>query len=187
MKSHSNMPKYTHKCRPVIVAETWEILGHPTQPYRRGENHCNLCLSEKTWIARDTGEDLLNKMTEVANRCFHKEKHKLKNFNFTHLSKLTKVKGLIKSKMAASKKHQSSLLPHLHLLHDFPFLPHHHLAEPWTRLNYNNWESSMETFYKHLSSLPLYLPLLSNHNLVGLLTMLSNKMVEECPPHHWQD
>ena len=29
MKSHSNMPKYTHKYRAVIEADTWEILAHP--------------------------------------------------------------------------------------------------------------------------------------------------------------
>ena len=32
MKSHSNMPKYAHKNRAVIVAETCEMLAHPTVP-----------------------------------------------------------------------------------------------------------------------------------------------------------
>ena len=57
----------------------WQIVS-THQPYQRGGRKCNLCLAEKTLIAKDVEDNLLNKRSEIANKCLHKLKHKLSQF-----------------------------------------------------------------------------------------------------------
>ena len=50
---------------------TWEIIDR-AQPYRPGKRTCNLCLAEKFHILM--GEHLINKKTELLNKCPHRRK-----------------------------------------------------------------------------------------------------------------
>ena len=54
----------------------WEIVSHAA-PYKAGSNRCNLCVSEKVVIARCNDKGLLNKRTELLNKCRHKNKFML--------------------------------------------------------------------------------------------------------------
>ena len=53
-------------------------------PYRRGDRYCQLCLSEKVFIARanmeESKEEALNKRSEIMSRCRHIFPHLLNNF-----------------------------------------------------------------------------------------------------------
>ena len=53
-------------------------------PYKRGDRYCQLCLSEKVFIARanmeETKEEALNKRSEIMARCRHIFPHLLNNF-----------------------------------------------------------------------------------------------------------
>ena len=49
----------------------WSIIDQ-TQTYQPGKRICNLCLAEKYYIL--TGKDLINKNTELLNKCPHKRK-----------------------------------------------------------------------------------------------------------------
>ena len=51
---------------------TWEIIIDRMQPYRPGKRTCNLCLAEKFYILK--GEHLINKKTELLNKCPHRRK-----------------------------------------------------------------------------------------------------------------
>ena len=42
----------------------WQIKSK-AMPYKCGSRNCDLCLAEKVAIARDKGDDLLNKRTEL--------------------------------------------------------------------------------------------------------------------------
>ena len=55
---------------------SWEILQKST-PYVCGSRRCDLCLSEKLHIILNRSHDLLNKRTEIANKCRHNSKFKL--------------------------------------------------------------------------------------------------------------
>ena len=46
----------------------WHIIDQ-AQPYQTGKQSCNLCLAEKFHIL--TGEHLINKKTELLNKCPH--------------------------------------------------------------------------------------------------------------------
>ena len=60
---------------PVI---SWKIVCHAT-PYQHGSKVCNLCLAEKYAILAGNDDALLNKRTELVNKCRHKNKYKLIN------------------------------------------------------------------------------------------------------------
>ena len=49
----------------------WHIIDQ-AQPYQPGKRSCNLCLTEKFHIL--TGEHLINKKTELLNKCPHRRK-----------------------------------------------------------------------------------------------------------------
>ena len=57
----------------------WEIVTQAT-PYKCGTNRCNLCLTEKVIIARSNHKGLLNKRTELMNKCRHKNKYLLSSY-----------------------------------------------------------------------------------------------------------
>ena len=45
--------------------------------YRCGGQKCNLCLEEKLAILQAPPDSLINKRSELLNRCLHKRKHRL--------------------------------------------------------------------------------------------------------------
>ena len=56
----------------------WEMLDHPT-PYQKGGRLCDLCLTEKLYIAKGfSNPNQLNKRTDIALKCKHRKKHRLK-------------------------------------------------------------------------------------------------------------
>ena len=57
---------------------TWKILKKCSK-YQRGGKKCDVCLTEKAFILKHQGPDLLNKRSELMNRCRHASKHKLEN------------------------------------------------------------------------------------------------------------
>ena len=61
---------------PSVDDISWEILQKST-PYVCGSRRCDLCLSEKLHIILNRSHDLLNKRTEIANKCRHNSKFKL--------------------------------------------------------------------------------------------------------------
>ena len=64
------------KDRNIPYTVKWEIIS-TAEPYRAGSNRCNLCLAEKVVIARCNNKGLLNKRTELLNKCRHKNKFML--------------------------------------------------------------------------------------------------------------
>ena len=69
---------WSHKdfgLNPII---SWKIVCH-TIPYQHGGKVCNLCLTEKYAILTANDVTLLNKRTELINKCRHKNKYKLIN------------------------------------------------------------------------------------------------------------
>ena len=51
---------------------TWGIIDR-ARPYQAGKRTCNLCLSEKFHIL--TGSNLINRKTELLNKCPHRRKY----------------------------------------------------------------------------------------------------------------
>ena len=64
------------KDKNITYSLKWEIVTHAA-PYKCGTNRCNLCLTEKVTIARCKHKGLLNKRTELMNKCRHKNKFML--------------------------------------------------------------------------------------------------------------
>ena len=58
------------------------------KPYLLGGRTCQLCITEKTAIARDTSGVMLNRRRELMNKCLHKEPFKLSNFYSSPLQQL---------------------------------------------------------------------------------------------------
>ena len=54
----------------------WSIAAH-AHPYRRGTRRCDLCITEKTLIARSRHRGILNKRSEIVSKCRHGNKHTL--------------------------------------------------------------------------------------------------------------
>ena len=57
----------------------WEVLTAAKQR-KRGDKHCHLCLSEKAFIARGDEQHMLNKRSDIMERCRHKDELMLSNF-----------------------------------------------------------------------------------------------------------
>ena len=57
----------------------WEIL-HKHQTYNPNTKRCFLCLNEKLEIARYKGHNLLNKRSEIINKCRHQSKFALARY-----------------------------------------------------------------------------------------------------------
>ena len=71
---------------------TWEIIDR-AQPYQPGKRTCNLCLAEKFHILM--GEHLINKKTELLNKCPHRRKFLACNLKPYPLTPpLTSLKGV---------------------------------------------------------------------------------------------
>ena len=88
--SHKNSFK-SEKCKNATALSTlvwekglnpcpnikWEIL-RVVPPYKTGNMNCELCLAEKTEIARHSSDpDCMNKRSEIAQACRHKARFKL--------------------------------------------------------------------------------------------------------------
>ena len=58
----------------------WKILKK-SNPYRGGGSTCSLCTLEKIAILEGDKEKMLNERSEILNRCRHKSKFLLKNFD----------------------------------------------------------------------------------------------------------
>ena len=58
---------------------SWSIVKY-AQPYKSGSRNCSLCLEEKYAILNADDNALLNKRSELINKCRHKNKFKLINF-----------------------------------------------------------------------------------------------------------
>ena len=54
----------------------WNIASKSI-PYKCGSRRCDVCLSEKTVIARSKHPCMLNKRTEIVGKCRHQMKFKL--------------------------------------------------------------------------------------------------------------
>ena len=79
-RNATELSKFIWSCKdsglnPVI---SWKIVCHAT-PYQHGGKVCNLCLAEKYAILTANDDALLNKRTELVNKCRHKNKYKLIN------------------------------------------------------------------------------------------------------------
>ena len=59
--------------RNVGFSVKWRIAA-PASPYRCGTRRCDLCITEKTIIARSNHKGLLNKRTELISKCRHRNK-----------------------------------------------------------------------------------------------------------------
>ena len=57
---------------------TWRIIKHHAA-YNPVSKRCNLCLSEKLYIAEYKGSNLLNKRDELISKCRHRNKYTLRN------------------------------------------------------------------------------------------------------------
>ena len=63
----------------------WSILQQ-SDTYKPGQKHCNLCLSEKLFIISNINKpNNINKCTDVATICIHKQKHYLNAITWTPL------------------------------------------------------------------------------------------------------
>ena len=71
--SHELWSIKDNNCNPNIE---WEIL-RKYQTYKPNTKRCSLCLNEKLEIARYNGHNLLNKRSEVINKCRHRKKFAL--------------------------------------------------------------------------------------------------------------
>ena len=54
----------------------WEILGRH-QAYNTSSKRCSLCLNEKLKIVLHRDNNMLNRRTEILNKCRHKNKYAL--------------------------------------------------------------------------------------------------------------
>ena len=86
----------------------WEIL-RKHQTYNPNNKRCSLCLNEKLEIARYKGHNLLNKPSEIINKCRHRNKFALTLYDsedvFCYSFRATMRKG--------------SQLPKISLFHEF--------------------------------------------------------------------
>ena len=79
--SSTELSKFVWACRDSGVEPTlnWSIIQH-APAYQSGNRVCSLCLTEKYTILSANESTLLNKRSELMNKCRHKNKFKLKNF-----------------------------------------------------------------------------------------------------------
>ena len=59
---------------------TWEILGRH-QAYNTTSKRCSLCLNEKLKIALHKNNNMLNRQTEILDKCRHKNKYVLISYD----------------------------------------------------------------------------------------------------------
>ena len=80
-KKQTSLSKYVWElsARDVDCSISYSIATL-ANPHRRGGRGCDICLTEKTLIARADKTRSLNKRNEVMNRCRHLEPHMLMNY-----------------------------------------------------------------------------------------------------------
>ena len=88
----SSFKNFHHRSKTTLSQYVWRMKeeGEPYQikwnllskarPYICGTRKCDLCISEKFEIIKSSTNRTLNKRTEIANKCKHRAKFKLKNF-----------------------------------------------------------------------------------------------------------
>ena len=88
----SSFKNYQHRSKTTLSQYVWKMKeeGEPfeikwnllskSRPYVCGSRKCDLCISEKFEILKNQTNKTLNKRTEIANKCKHRAKFKLKNF-----------------------------------------------------------------------------------------------------------
>ena len=64
------------KDQSAIFSIKWDIQARSSK-YKCGSGKCDLCLAEKLSILKSNPDVSLNKRSEIANKCRHKNKHKL--------------------------------------------------------------------------------------------------------------
>ena len=73
--SNSTLSKLVWKLKGKNIEYTikWSI-ERKAQSYQCGSRRCNLCLAEKVIIARSTNPCMINKRSELLNKCRHRNK-----------------------------------------------------------------------------------------------------------------
>ena len=92
-RNHVNSFKNPKKSTETVLSkEIWDNNLNPTPkvkfkvmcqaaPYKPGNKMCDLCVSEKLFIIKASGDkNNLNKRTEAASICVHRNAHKLAYF-----------------------------------------------------------------------------------------------------------
>ena len=81
-RNATELSKFIWSCKDsgINPAIFWKIICHAT-PYQHGGKVCNLCLAEKYEILTANDDALLNKRTELINKCRHKNKYTRKLIN----------------------------------------------------------------------------------------------------------
>jgi hypothetical protein len=95
---HQHDLRHNHKAESTTLSQyVWKMREQGEQPlitwskvtsakpYMLGGRACQLCITEKTEIAKDTSGSMLNRRRELMNKCLHKEPYKLSNFHSNHL------------------------------------------------------------------------------------------------------
>ena len=67
---------------------TWEILGRH-QAYNISSKRCLPCLNENLKIALHVNNNMLNRRTEILNKCRHKDKYALISYDSKNLSRVS--------------------------------------------------------------------------------------------------
>ena len=89
-RNHVNSFKNTNKTNETVLSKViwdnnlnpvpkvkWKVMCQAA-PYKPGNKMCELCVSEKMYILKASGDkDNLNKRTEAASICVHRNAHKL--------------------------------------------------------------------------------------------------------------
>ena len=72
---HLVQQRFWFKCYYILE----DSLPCHATPYQHGDKVCNLCMAEKYAILTANDDALLNKRSELVNKCRHKNKYKLIN------------------------------------------------------------------------------------------------------------
>ena len=80
LRNATRLSAYVHdlKDQDILYNIQWKIHAR-SQPYQCGTRKCNLCVTEKLEILRSDPRNTLNSRTEIANKCRHNFKFKLRN------------------------------------------------------------------------------------------------------------
>ena len=74
----SHRYSFRHEEKKGATALSWEIIANP-KPYTKGGRTCDLCLTEKLYICKGFQDKRqLNRRTDIALKCKHRAKHRLK-------------------------------------------------------------------------------------------------------------
>ena len=92
LAKHTNSFKYSEKrVASGLAGHVWSLkdrkidysirysLLNRAKMFRRGDRRCELCITEKAYIAKQPPGEL-NKRSEVLNRCKHRDEHLLQNW-----------------------------------------------------------------------------------------------------------